>query len=54
MLINDKKTPSFVKKPIKGGIPATENIATLKLKASPGFDFCNKAIFPNSLLNLSK
>ena len=42
----------FAKKPMTGGMPATENSIKAKHKAKPGFDFFNKARSQSSLLYL--
>ena len=48
----DKNTPNLAKKPIKGGIPAIENIIKAKLIAKAGFAFRNNIKSPSSLFNL--
>jgi hypothetical protein len=52
MPTTDKKILIFEKKPITGGIPATENIIKAKLKAKPGLDFFNRVKLLSSLLYL--
>jgi hypothetical protein len=42
----------FAKKPMTGGMPATENIIKAKHKAMPGLDFFNKTKSQSSLLYL--
>lgn len=50
MLTVTKKIDIFAKKPIKGGIPATENNTNINENASAGFVLFNKIKSDNSLL----